>query len=324
MVPIPKQMIQSLIQAQRLLFVAHVSPDGDTLGSNLALCLSFLSLGKNVTVVCQDDVPEIYAFLPGIDRVRKPESVSGEQYDVAVAVDVSDSLRLGSCKELYDAQPIRMVVDHHPTNDNFGQINWIMPEAAATGVMVLSLIKELGVALDKDIATCLYVAISTDTGHFEYANTNGSAMRAAAELVDTGISVNKITRHLYHDMPLPKMLLLSRALYRMRFEYDGLVAYIPLRHIDFIECGASEEMTEGIINYALEIRGVQIAFMATERSDGIKFSMRAKHPYNVASICQKFGGGGHVLAAGCKISDDLDCAVKTMLLAIEESRSVKA
>lgn len=319
----PSEMMDMLKQAQRVLIVAHVSPDGDTLGSSLALRLAFLRLGKDVTLVCQDRPAAFYDFLPGVDTVVLPEQVKGT-FDTAVAVDVSDSLRLGDCAPVYFACEKRVVIDHHKTNDNFGQCNWIDVNASAVGVMISEVINALGVPLDKAMAVCLYTAISTDTGHFQFGNTNGAAMHAAAAMVDTGIDVAGITMKLYREMPKAKTLLLARALGRMQFAHEDRTAYIALRRADIDECGATDDMTEGIINYAIQTIGVDIAFMATEKEGVVKFSMRSKAPYDVAALCKQFGGGGHALAAGCKMTTPLEESAQIMLGAIAQEREVKA
>lgn len=317
--PIPEMYVNTLSQAQRVLLVSHVSPDGDTLGAGLALRLAFLALGKEVELICQDDVPALYDFLPGADQVKKPEQLEG-MFDTALAVDVSDSLRLGACAAAYYACENRLVLDHHGTNDCFGQLNWIDAHASAVGVLAQELIEMLEVPLTHDIALCLYTAISTDTGHFQFANTTGTAMRAAADMVDMGIDVAAVTAHLYREMSRAKTALLARALSRLVFVHDGKTAYITLRQKDFVECGAKLEMTEGVINYAIQTQGVEVAFLATERAEGVKFSLRSKAPYDVAKLCKQFGGGGHSLAAGCTMMCPIEEAAQVMLDAIAQSR----
>lgn len=317
--PIPEMFVNTLLQAQRVLLVSHVSPDGDTLGAGLALRLAFLALGKETELICQDAVPEVHACLPGAETVKRPEEIAGA-FDTALAVDVSDRLRLGRCEDAYYACPNRLVLDHHGTNDCFGQLNWIEANASATGVLAQELIELLGVPLTREMALCLYTAISTDTGHFQFANTTGAAMRAAADMVDLGVDVAHVTAHLYREMPRAQTELLARALSRLVFAHDGKTAYITLRRVDFDECGAKDEMTEGIINYAIQTRGVEVAFLASERAGGVKFSTRAKAPFDVAKLCRQFGGGGHALAAGCTMMCPLDEAAQVMLDAIAQCR----
>lgn len=315
--PIPERMLTSMKQAQRVVLIAHVSPDGDTLGSALALRLALLAIGAVADVVCQDAVPELYATLPGAGTVVPPEKVAGRVYDLAVAVDVSDALRMGDCSPVFEAARSRMVVDHHGTNTRFGEENWVDPDASATGVLVLQLVRALDAELTPEIARCLFVALSTDTGHFQYQNTNAQALRAAADCVEARIDVAQITEGLYRERPRAKTELLACALRSLRFERGGRLAYMQLSRADFERCGASDAMSEGLINYAIETQGVKVAFLARENGAGVKFSLRSRPPYDVAAVCKRFGGGGHVFAAGCTIAAPLDEAIPAMLAAID-------
>lgn len=315
--PIPERMLTAMKQAQRVVLIAHVSPDGDTLGSALALRLALLAIGAVADVVCQDAVPELYATLPGAGTVVPPEKVAGRVYDLAVAVDVSDALRMGDCSPVFEAARSRMVVDHHGTNTRFGEENWVDPDASATGVLVLQLVRALDAELTPEIARCLFVALSTDTGHFQYQNTNAQALRAAADCVEARIDVAQITEGLYRERPRAKTELLACALRSLTFERGGRLAYMQLSRADFERCGASDAMSEGLINYAIETQGVKVAFLARENDAGVKFSLRSRPPYDVAAVCQRFGGGGHIFAAGCTIAAPLDEAVSSMLAAID-------
>lgn len=315
--PIPERMLTAMKQAQRVVLIAHVSPDGDTLGSALALRLALLAIGAVADVVCQDAVPELYATLPGAGTVVPPEKVAGRVYDLAVAVDVSDALRMGDCSPVFEAARSRMVVDHHGTNTRFGEENWVDPDASATGVLVLQLVRALDAELTPEIARCLFVALSTDTGHFQYQNTNAQALRAAADCVEARIDVAQITEGLYRERPRAKTELLACALRSLTFERGGRLAYMQLSRADFERCGASDAMSEGLINYAIETQGVKVAFLARENDAGVKFSLRSRPPYDVAAVCKRFGGGGHVFAAGCTIAASLDEAVSSMLAAID-------
>ncbi len=288
-------------QRLRFLVCAHVNPDGDTLGASLALRMALMRLGHEVTVVCEHAVPTLYAFLPGAESVCTPGQAQGA-YDIAIAVDVSDYARLGNTAPLYDAAPVRLVIDHHPTNDRFGQVNWIAPDASATGLLVQQLITDLGVELTQDIATCLYVAVSTDTGHFQFGNTTGDAMRAAATLMEAGVDVSDVSRKLYRTRQRASVELLARGLSSMTFSPDGRVAGCTLTRQDILDTGAGEGDSEGIVNYGIEIVGVQAAYMARENGDGVKCSLRAIAPYDVGALAKRLGGGGHARAAGCTLA----------------------
>ena len=318
----PEPVLRALSGAESALLCTHVSPDGDTLGATLALSAALEALGKHVRVTCADPVPELYAFLPGSGRIVTPEALAGEGFDLAVAVDVSDAARLGTARSLFDAAAVRLVIDHHPTNDRFGGVNWIEPEAAATGMLALACIRDLGAALSKEMADCLYVAVATDTGNFSFANTNADALRAAAELAKAGARPDKLIERVYRTRSRAGVELLGRALSTLRLFAGDRAAVMALTARDFAETGAADSMTEGIVNYAVEITGVQVAALVHERNDEkkeIKCSLRAREPHDVSALAKRFGGGGHALAAGCTLSPPMESALRVLERAMEEA-----
>lgn len=303
------KLVGALKQAEKLLVVIHVSPDGDTLGSSLALGLGLAALGKRVTCVCQDAPPPLYNFLPGALSVRKPAQIATQDFDTSVAVDVADSLRMGNVAPLYNACPVRLVIDHHGTNDRFGQINWIDENFSAVGAQIYTLLRRLGVPITEDIATLLYTAICTDTGNFNYGNTNGQALRVAADMLDAGVDANTLTERIYRTRSRAGVMLLGRALSTLTFYAQCSVAMMCLRKSDFEETEATESMTEGIVNYAIEIQGVKAACLARETEEGIKCSLRSIEPYDVAEVAQQLGGGGHPQASGMTMREPLERAM---------------
>ncbi len=315
----PEEITHALTENGSALICMHVGPDGDTLGASLALAQAMRAMGKRVRVICADPVPELYSFLPCVPMVELPRAVADQRFDMAVAVDVSDYARLGDAQAAFDAAPCRVVIDHHPTNDRFGTVNWIEPAAAATGVMVQACIDALGIELTHEMADCLYTAISTDTGNFCFPNTNAEAFYAAAELLDAGAHVADLTRRIYRTRSRPSVELLARALSTLEFRAGERIATLTLCAKDFAETGAAESMTEGVVNYAIEIVGVQMAALARENGAGVKFSLRARAPHDVSRIAKRFGGGGHALAAGCTLPFPLEDAVRSVGDAMEEA-----
>jgi phosphoesterase RecJ-like protein len=294
-----------------------VAPDGDTLGASLALAEALRALGKTVCLVCSDAVPAFYAFLSGAGEVVTPDAVAGAAFDLAVAVDVSDYARLDSAQACFDAASCRLVIDHHSTNDRFGQINWIEPKAAATGVMVRCCIAALGAPLTETMSECLYVAISTDSGNFSFSNTDAEAMRAAADLIDAGVHVHRLTQRLYHTRSRQGVELLARALSSLRFHAGQRIALMALTAKDFAQTGAADSMTEGIVSYAIEITGVRAAALVRESKEGVRCSLRARVPFDVSRVAQAFGGGGHALAAGCTLPFPMEDAIHRLTQALE-------
>lgn len=304
-------------KAKRMALIAHVSPDGDTVGATLALRLAFLSLGKAVDVICCDEIDKDLSFLPGVERFVKPEQTEG-LYDTAIAVDVSDHRLLGKADVVFDAAPVKMVIDHHATNPGYGDYNYIRGDECACCVLAYDAIEQMGVEMTKEMGTCLMTGMSTDTGHFMYPYTTPHAFEAAANLLRLGVDVSYITRALYRTQERSAVNLTRIAYQKMRFELDGQVGVIELTQADMDEAGATYHQTGGLVNKALEVEGVRMAILATEREDGVKLSLRAVEPDTVNDIAKLFGGGGHAQAAGVTMHMPMNEAVSAVLAAMEE------
>ena len=302
-------------KAKRLALIAHVSPDGDTVGATLALRLAFLSLGKAVDVICADDVGERLSFLPGCDAFLKPEQTEGA-YDTAIAVDVSDRRLLGRSEAIFDSAQVRMVIDHHATNSAYGDFNYIRGEECACCVLAYEAITELGVPITVEMGTCLMTGMSTDTGHFMYAYTTPLAFEAAGRLRALGVDISYITRVLYRTQSRTFVNLLRLVYQKLRFELDGRVGVIELTRQEIEQAGATANQTGGLVNHALEVEGVRMAILATEREDGVKLSLRAVEPDTVSDIAAQFGGGGHAQAAGVTMQMPMQEAVSAVLAAM--------
>lgn len=299
-------------KANKLALIAHVNPDGDTVGAVLALRLAFLRLGKAVDVICDGIVSRGLSFLEGYDAFITPDRAARD-YDTVIAVDVSDHALLGASAEVFDGAPVRMVIDHHATNPAYGAYNLIRGEECACCVLAYEAIRAMGVELTVDIGTCLMTGMSTDTGHFQYPYTTSAALHAAAELRAIGVDLSAITRRLYRTQPRNLLELTRIAYQKMRFELLGQVGIIELSVKDMEKAGCRPGQTDGIVNRALEVEGVRMAILATEREDGVKLSLRAVEPDTVNDIARQFGGGGHAQAAGCTIHLPLHEATQAVL-----------
>lgn len=304
-------------KAERLALISHVSPDGDTVGATLALRLAFLSLGKVVDVICDGAVPNNMRFLEGADQYMTPEQARGP-YDTAIAVDVSCRELLGKSEAVFDSAKTRMVIDHHATNPGYGELNYICRGESACCLVAYNAIRELGVAITLPMGTCLMLGMSTDTGHFQYPATSAETLYAAAELRALGVDISYITRMMYRTQTMEKVNLTRIAYQNLRFELGGQVGVIELTKRDFDETGCSFGQADGLVNRALEVEGVRMAVMASEREDGIKMSLRAVEPDTVNDVAQVFGGGGHAQAAGCTIHASIEEAVSQVLSVMEK------
>ena len=316
-------LIDAVKKAHSILIGTHINPDGDAIGSSLAVGHALRAMGKEITFACADPVPGKLQFLPGADAFVQPEALEGKAFDLAFAVDAADEGRLGSVADTFFQVPFSVQVDHHPTNPCYANVNAVDGRAAAAGCVVYRLLVEMGCEITPEIAQCLYAGISTDTGNFSFQNTDGEAFAIVAELVRVGLPLNEMSRHLFLLQEEAHIRLLGRALQTLRIFGDGQCACMQLTVADYEAAHASGEHSDGIVNYAMNLWGVKMAYLADEKADGlVKVSLRAIPPYNVAKVAQKFGGGGHVLAAGCRYKSNLKemCAAleKEMLQQFEE------
>ena len=301
----PCAQISELLRSQnRFLVLTHYRPDGDAVGSQLALVILLKNLGKQVEAWNDDVVPAKFRFLPHSDLVQRPPAEPME-FDVVIAIDISTLPRAGSGLQKIRSRKQFINIDHHVSNEKFADINWIVPDAPASGQIVYDLIQRGGFELTRDIAICLFAAISTDTGSFAYANTTAESLRVAADLVDKGVDVGKVCRHIYESYPYARLQLLQKALADITLVHGNRVAYCWVTNEMFDKSGAKREDTEGLIDYARSIEGVFVAVLFEESPEPnkVRISLRSKHPkIDVNSIARHFGGGGHHEAAGARIT----------------------
>lgn len=295
------EMLSALHQANSILLCTHVQPDGDAVGSALAMGWGLKALGKQVTLLDADPVPGQMRFLPGADTFIQPEAVRHKAFDAALAIDTAAVELLGASKEAFFAAPVTLVMDHHPDNPRYAGINVVDGSAAAAGCIVYRCLRAMEAPITKEIAPCLYCAVSTDTGNFRFRNTNAEAFSLMADLMEAGLDLPAAARPLHQLLEEPHVRLLGRALDSLRLFGGGRCAAMTLTQEDYRMARALPEHNTNIVNYALNIPGVEMACLAEDRGNGqVKASLRALPPHNVAEIARTFGGGGHQLAAGLR------------------------
>jgi bifunctional oligoribonuclease and PAP phosphatase NrnA len=310
------EIAEALRSAQRIVVMSHVRPDGDALGSELALGLSLRELGKDVTIWNGDGMLEKYSFMPGSELVQRPPD-EPQQFDLAVALDTAVLNRLGPAGEAVRAD--RWInLDHHPTNPRYGDLVYIDPVAPATGQILFELLWSTDLPMNPAIAENLFVAISTDTGSFQYPNTTARTFEIGAELLRCGVNVGRVSQLLYESFPRRRVELLRELLGTMRFEADGQVASFSLSLAVAHSLGVKPEDNEGLIDHLRAIEGVVVAVFFEELLEGkVRVSMRSKSDAaDVAAICQRFGGGGHKLAAGARVRGSLNDVEQRVMEAI--------
>ena len=297
---------RALREHHKFAVLSHVRPDGDALGSTLALALSLKELGKDVRAWNEEGMLEKYNFLARAELLTEPPSTP-EDFDVAIALDTAVQNRLGTTTAAVGSAKLWINMDHHPSNPRYGDLVYIDPTAPATGQILFELLTNQKFPITPAIAENLYVAISTDTGSFQYPNTTVRTFEIAAELVRGGVNVGRISQLTYENFPRRRIELLCDLLATMRFGCDGKLAYFSLSQASALALGVIPEDNEGLIDHLRAIQGVIVAIFFEELTDGkVRVSMRSKNEaVDVCAICTQFGGGGHVLAAGARVRGTL-------------------
>lgn len=303
--------IAALLLAQdKLVLCPHVSPDGDALGSTLALKMAMEKAGKKVTVMVDDDVPKAFGFLPQIDCFVKPAGGEVVEADLLVVLDASSLDRIGKVAQTVKAKAVANI-DHHISNTQFADYLYLNTEAAATAEILCNLVEKLGITPDKDLATCLYTGIYTDCGSFRYANTTPGTMRAAAKLLEYGARPNEISDALGTNTRA-NIEMLGKVLQTLAFYNDGKISTLEINN-DLYD---KDVNTDNFISFARYIEGVDVAVLFKAVEPAVtRVSMRSQDT-DVAAIALSFGGGGHVRAAGCTVELPLEQAKVKVLEAI--------
>jgi phosphoesterase RecJ-like protein len=318
---IPPELTGLIKNSNDFLIAAHVNPDGDAVGASIALAIGLKRAGKKAYIVNRDSVPETLKFLPSSEWFSR--EVPDKEFDVLFLLDCNTIDRTG-LKGMKAKQTV--IIDHHILPDNAEEIwgketlkrSMVNPEASATGELVYLIFAELGITIDKDIATNLYTTLLFDTGGFRYSNTTAGSLEIASRLVSAGAEPWWITKELYESVPYNAMELLVHAYSTMKKE--GEIAWITVTQEMLKETGTTTEDTEDFVDHPRKIKGVEVAiFIREDAEDLCKISLRSKGRINVQKIASVFGGGGHAPAAGCSINAPLVVAMKRVLVAVREA-----
>lgn len=295
------EIVRVIAGAENIVIAAHIFPDADALGSQLALGNILESLGKNVVLYSEAGVPKLYDFMPGSENlVISP--LEWDSFDCAIALDCGDRLRLGKeVNNFLKIQPV-VVIDHHSGHQEFGDVRWVEEGMGSTGEMVFDLAQALNGSISYDTAYCLYAAIVSDTGSFKYSLTTANTFRVAKELAERGVKPFEVAAKLFDNFTLNRLHLLRSVLDTMELYKNGSIAVIHVTREMFSSAGANQGDVENFINYPRSLESVNVAVFLKETDDGlISASLRSKGAWcDVAKIAAKFGGGGHKHAAGFK------------------------
>jgi phosphoesterase RecJ-like protein len=302
-----ENILASIHRHERFLIATHVRPDGDAIGSLLALTFMLRRLGKTADPFCQDMTPSGQEFLPGVESISH-RILQPSLYEVAILVDCGDLMRVGeSLVGSIRSIPLLINIDHHISGEPFGDIYWLEPGASSTCEMLYDLSLVLPLDLDNQIATQLYTGLITDTGSFRFANTSKRVLEIAAVLVSAGAKPAYIAGQIYDSLSPQTLRLLSMMLSTLAFHVDGRLATAELTQKMFVETTSSPADSEGFINHLRSVKSVELAMLFREDENGVvHVSMRSKGNADVATFARRFGGGGHQHAAAFRVSGAMD------------------
>jgi len=314
------EKIAKVIKENKSFFItSHIRPDGDSIGSQLALKRILERLGKEVTIVNHDSVPKIYDFLPGSESIRQ-ESPKNKECDVTIVLDSPDFSRLESTAKAIKKDKVIINIDHHLGNKKFGKYNYVDTKASAVGEQIYELTRIMGFEIDEEIALCLYVGILTDTGSFRQSNTTSRTHEIVADLMKIGdLRPAQITHQVYETQLPSAIKLLSMTLDTLERSEDGRIAWMTITDEMFKETGTTKAEAENFINYVRSVKGSEVAILFTELArDEVKISFRSKSSADVNSIAKTFGGGGHLRASACTMKRDLEDVKEKVLTEVEK------
>jgi bifunctional oligoribonuclease and PAP phosphatase NrnA len=313
----PIQDIAHAIRSrQRFVLSSHARPDGDSIGSQLAMVYALRALGKSAIAVNADAAPPPLMQFPGVPDIQIAPAVEGE-FDAAIIMECSDLARTG-VSGLDRSFVIN--IDHHPGNTGFGQLMWFDSSAAACGEMVFDLVKTLGVPLSREIATHIYLAILTDTGSFHYSSISPRTFEICRETLEAGVDPVLVARNVYDSNSMGRLKLFGAVLSAMQIDATGRIAIVYLDHDMAREAGGTYEDTEGLINLPLTVKEIEaVVFFKQIEGEQYRVSMRSKGDIDVGGVAKTFGGGGHKNAAGCTVSGAIDALQKLFIAKIEDA-----
>ena len=296
------RILDTIRASESVCIVGHIRPDGDCVGSQLGLGYALQAAGKKVTVWNEDPIPKKLSFLDPKHLLAQP--VAGRKFDCVIATDCASYERLGRAGECIKDRKVLINIDHHASNTRYGDINWISDKEPSTGELIYRLLAAARWPITPAIADCLFTAVSTDTGSFQYPSTRPGTYHVAAHLVERGADLAKISNEVYQSYPLSRVRLLQHVYNKFKLTHDDRTAYLWLKKADFARTGAGPDDSEGIIDHIRAIEPVVVACVFEEMSAELtRVSFRSKSELvNVNEVASLFGGGGHRAAAGARIS----------------------
>lgn len=304
---------ENLVKHKNIAIFCHIRPDGDSIGSAVALKLALQSLNIEAEVFCADQIPERFLFFDEVKSIKK-ELVN--EYSALVAVDCADDSRFAPYSEIFKLHKNTFNVDHHISNTRFARYNYV-EDCAACSEIIFLLIKSMGIKITKEIATLLAVGIVTDTGNFRHKNVTERTLKFAGELLSFGADLNLIVRKMYTEQTPARAKLFGLTMSKIRYFHEGRLAIACVRLADFISTSAKQDETEGFIDFIMGIKGLEVGICIMEvKENSYKVSFRSRGETDVNAIASTFGGGGHKLASGCILNGEYEEVVDKLQFAV--------
>lgn len=298
-------ILEEINKAEKIVIITHENPDGDAIGSSLAMKLALKQLGKDADVIIPE-FPKTFEFLPGIGEVKKESNI--EEYDLAIALDCASIKLLNGFAKYFDSAKIKVAIDHHSSNTMFADYNYVDQDAPACAQLLLVVFSYFNINVTKDIGTCILAGIITDTGGFRYEGVTADTFRFVADLCEKGIKVSQVYSQVFASKTRAKFELHRIALNRLEFLEEGKVAFTYVTKADEKQVEAKNGDYDGIVENGRDVEGVEVSVFLRETDKGIKVSLRSKNYVNASKVAMMFGGGGHIRAAGCTIQGTIEQA----------------
>ena len=320
-----ENILDLIKKSQTVLITSHRDPDGDSIGSQLALAEFVESWGKSCRVVNEGDLPYKYMFLDPQGRIESIHAVKGLKdvgavSDLVLVLDCTSMNRVGKVKKMLPAEALLINIDHHPDNEEFGTLNYVDVDASAVGEVIFSLLTVSGFPISHVVATQLYAAILTDTGRFKFSNTTPSCLRVCAELIELGADPKHVTNQIYFNHSLPFLKLLGSTLSSPEILGEGRICAMTVKQSLMADLRIDPKEVEGVVDYSLFSKGVEIGLLFTEKKNGkTKVNLRSQNEFDVSKVARAFAGGGHRNAAGCILKCSLKQAKKIMVEQIQKT-----
>ena len=314
------KVAEQIKKSKSFLITSHSNPEGDALGSELALRELLAYLGKKAIIVNEDGVPNEYRFLPGIEQIKRPKEVNNIAFDTSIALDCSDPGRFKQLADLFARGKVKINIDHHISNSGFGDINWVEPNLSSASEMIYELYKKLRVPLDKNKAVYLYTGILTDTGSFHYPNTTSRTMQIAADLLRYDLNVNAVYRNVYENLPFSDIKLLTKIITTMKSDTQHRIIWFRIKRGLLKGSKVSIDLTEHILSFGRMIREAEVVVLFKENLKNlgqIRINLRSKR-LDVNKIAGIFGGGGHRNASGATVRGSLKSVERRVIDKIKQ------